>query len=40
MLMTPIEVSQSQVAAFESIIGKNFRPVQSLGARTVLKENN
>lgn len=40
VLTTPIEVSEAQVAAFESIIGHNYRPVQSLSARQVLKDSD
>jgi carbonic anhydrase len=39
VLTTPIEVSTAQVAAFESIIGHNYRPVQPLTARQVLKDS-
>lgn len=39
VLTTPVEVSEEQVAAFESIVGDNYRPVQSLAARTVLMDS-
>jgi carbonic anhydrase len=35
VLDTPIEASDTQIAAFAEIIGENARPTQPLGERTV-----
>lgn len=40
ILKTPIEASQEQLHAFETIMHENFRPVQVLNGRVVSTNNN
>jgi carbonic anhydrase len=37
VLKTPVEVSAKQIRAFESVMGKNNRPLQPINARVILK---
>jgi carbonic anhydrase len=37
VLKEPLEISKEQLEAFESVMGKNNRPLQSINARIILK---
>jgi carbonic anhydrase len=39
VMQSPIEMSAEQIAAFQSVIGDNARPVQPLNGREILRSN-
>jgi carbonic anhydrase len=39
VLVEPIEMSKDQIAALETIMGENNRPIQDLNGRTLSEDN-